>query len=123
MVQRFSKLQRIDQRPAGPVVPVQLVQVLARDQERGDALAIVPDTDLGQIAAAAQKKRSSKYVRGLKTAHVQSNHLLSCFFRGDAIEKKAVSEGFAPLGHFPGHQLRPAKVIKLMAFFLSKTPF
>ena len=56
MVQRFPELQRIDQRPAGPIIPVQLVQILAGDQKRSNPSAIVADPHITQITAVAQKE-------------------------------------------------------------------
>jgi len=53
MVQRFPKLQRIDQGLAGPVIPVQLVQILAGDQKRSNPSAIVADPHITQITAVA----------------------------------------------------------------------
>jgi len=53
MVQRFPKLQRIDQGMSGPVIPVQLVQILAGDQKRSNPSAIVADPHITQITAVA----------------------------------------------------------------------
>jgi hypothetical protein len=71
VVQRLSELNRVDQGTAGPVVPVQAVQVLACDQERCDTFAVVPDTDLGQIAAAGQQISPSEDVCGFKAGGLQ----------------------------------------------------
>jgi len=71
MVQGFPELHRIDQGLAGPIFPVQLVQVLAGDQERGDPFSVVAYADLCQITAACQQKRTSEDVRGFKTAGFQ----------------------------------------------------
>jgi hypothetical protein len=56
MVQRFSKLQRIDQGAASPVVAVKALQILSGDQESGDPPAVVSDPHLGQLGPAAQQK-------------------------------------------------------------------
>jgi len=77
MVQRFPKLQRIDQGLARPVIPVQLVQILAGDQKRSNPSAVVADPHIAQITAVAQKERSSKNVGGLKAVGFQVSHLLS----------------------------------------------
>jgi hypothetical protein len=47
-------LDRIDQGTAGPVVSVETIQVIARNQERSDAFAAFPDPDFGQVATACQ---------------------------------------------------------------------
>jgi len=59
-------LQRVDQGPAGPIVPIQLGKVFAGNQKRGDPPAVVSDADLGQLSAACQQKCPSKNVRGLQ---------------------------------------------------------
>ena len=51
---------------AAPVTAVQPIQILAGNQERGDAAVGGEDPDLGQIAAAGQQKRPSEDVRGLQ---------------------------------------------------------
>jgi hypothetical protein len=56
VVQAFSKLNRIDQGPAAPVVAVQTVQVRTGDQERGNASAVGSDPHPVQTAAHAQQK-------------------------------------------------------------------
>jgi hypothetical protein len=56
MIQGFSQLHRVDQRPAGPVIAVQPVQVLSRDQKRGDPPAVVSDPHPVQPGAHAQQK-------------------------------------------------------------------
>ncbi len=80
MVQRFSKLQRIDQSLPGPVIPVQLVQILAGNQKRSNPSAVAADAHITQITAVAQKERSSKNVRRLKAVGFQTSHLLSLDF-------------------------------------------
>jgi hypothetical protein len=55
VVQAFSQLYRVDQSPAAPVIAVQTVQIIARDQKRGDAAAVGPNPNARQIAAAGQK--------------------------------------------------------------------
>ena len=77
MVQRFPKLQRIDQGLAVSILFVQLIQPPAGEQERGNRFAIVPEADPTQLTASAQKKRSSKNIRGLKAVAFQVSHLLS----------------------------------------------
>jgi hypothetical protein len=71
VVQRLSELYRVDQGAAAPVVPVQAVQVLTRDQKRCDTLAVGSDADLGQIAAAGQQISPSEDVRGFKADRLQ----------------------------------------------------
>jgi hypothetical protein len=71
VVQRLSELYRIDQGTAAPVVPVQAVQILARNQERCDAFAVVSDADLGQVATAGQQISPSEDVRGFKADGLQ----------------------------------------------------
>jgi hypothetical protein len=56
VIQRFSKLHRIDQGPASPVVAVVPVQIMAADQKRGNPPAVVPDPDPVQPGAHAQQK-------------------------------------------------------------------
>jgi hypothetical protein len=68
VVQAFAKLHRIDQRPAGPVIVVQLVQILSCDQECGDPPAVSPDPDLIQPASHAQQKRAFKQIGYFKAA-------------------------------------------------------
>ena len=72
MVQRFSELQRIDQGPAVSILFVQSIQATAGEQEAGNSFAIVPEADPAQLTTPAQKKRSSKNVRGLKAVGFQS---------------------------------------------------
>jgi hypothetical protein len=74
MVQRFSKLHRVDQGPAGPIVPVKPFQVVTRNKEGCDALSIVADPDVGQVTAHAQQKCAPEKVCGLQTD--QKNHPL-----------------------------------------------
>jgi hypothetical protein len=123
VVQRFPQLQRIDQDSTGPIVPVQLVQILARDQKRCDAFAVVSDAHLGQVTAAAQKIRSSEDIRGLKTAHVQSNHLLSCFFREDAIEKESRFRGACPSGTLSRPSTETCTVTEVDGLFPAENSF
>jgi hypothetical protein len=68
MVQRFPKLQRIDQGLAVSILFVQFIQTPAGEQERGNPFAIAPEADLAQFTTCAQKKRTSKNIRGLKAA-------------------------------------------------------
>jgi hypothetical protein len=56
VVQRFSELHRVDQGTACPVIAVQTVQILSRDQKSGDLSAVVADPDLIQSATHAQQK-------------------------------------------------------------------
>ena len=76
MVQRFPKLQRINQGLAVSILLVQFIQAPAGEQERGNPFAIVPEVDPAQLTTPAQKKRSSKNVRGLKAVGFQVSHLL-----------------------------------------------
>ncbi len=82
MVQRFPELQRIDQGLTISVISIQLVQILARDQKRGDAFAVVSDAHLGQVTAAAQKIRPSEDVLGFKAVCFQMSHLLPAAPKG-----------------------------------------
>ncbi len=68
MVQAFTKLQRINQRPAGTIIAVKSLQVGACDQERGNPPAVVADPDFGQIAAHAKQKCAFKQVGHFKGA-------------------------------------------------------
>ena len=76
MVQRFSKLQRVDQGLPVSILFVQLIQVPAGEQERGNPSAISPEADPAQLTTPAQKKCPSKNVRGLKAVGFQVSHLL-----------------------------------------------
>jgi hypothetical protein len=62
MVQRFSKLHRVDQRPAGPVIALKPVQVLSRDQKRGNPPAVVSDPHPVETCAHAQQKRTLEQI-------------------------------------------------------------
>jgi hypothetical protein len=68
MVQRFSKLHRVDQGPAGPVIAVQSVQVLSRDQKRGDPPAVVSDLHPVETCTHAQQKRTFEQIGDFKAA-------------------------------------------------------
>jgi hypothetical protein len=68
VVQRFSKLQRIDQGTAGPVVAVKAFQVLSRKQEGGDPPAVVSDPHFGQLRPAAQQKRTFEQIGHFESA-------------------------------------------------------
>jgi hypothetical protein len=72
----------------------------------------------------AQKECPSKNVRGLKAVGFHVSHLLSVldFFGEIRYKKKAVSKGYRLLEPSLGHQLRPAKVMKLMALFPAELP-
>jgi hypothetical protein len=65
---------------------VQFIQAPADEQEAGNRLAlpvtlcVIPKADPAQLTTSAQKKRSSKNVRGLKAAGFQVTHLLSLDF-------------------------------------------
>ena len=76
MVQRFSALQRVDQRLAVPILFIQLTQTPAGEQERGNRPAISSEADPAQLTTPAQKIRSSKNIRGLKAVGFQVSHLL-----------------------------------------------
>jgi len=71
VVQRFPKLQRVDQGLAVSILFVQLIQAFTGNQKRSDSFAIIPNPDTTQFSTPAQKKRPSKYVRGLKTVFNQ----------------------------------------------------
>jgi hypothetical protein len=89
MVQRFSELQRIDQGLAGSILFVQPVQAFTGNQKHSDSLAIIPEPDPAQFSTPTQKKRSSKYVRGLKAVGFQVAHLLSeLIFWGRCVRKR-----------------------------------
>ena len=77
MVQRYPELQRVDQSLAVSILFVQLIQTPAGEQERGNPSAISPEPDPAQLTTPAQKKRSSKNIRGLKAVGFQVSHLLS----------------------------------------------
>jgi hypothetical protein len=66
VIKRLPELKRVHQGLAAPVVPVQLVQAVARDQKRGDPLAVVSNPDSAKIPALAQKERPPEDIRGLK---------------------------------------------------------
>ena len=76
MVQRFPEVQRIDQGLAVSILLIQFIQAPAGEQETGNRFAIAPEADSAQLSTPAQKKRSSKNVRGLKAACFQVSHLL-----------------------------------------------
>ena len=80
MVQRFPKLQRIDQGLPVSILFIQLIQAPAGEQERGNTSTIVPEADPAQLTTSAQKERSSKNIRGLKAVAFQVSHLLSLDF-------------------------------------------
>jgi hypothetical protein len=50
---------------------VQSIQATAREQEAGSSFAVFPEADPAQFTPPAQKKRSSKNVRGLKAVFNQ----------------------------------------------------
>jgi hypothetical protein len=62
VIQRFSKLHRVDQGTARPVIAVQLVQVGAGDQKRGDPPAVIAHPDPVQPGAHAQQKCAFKQI-------------------------------------------------------------
>jgi len=64
-------LDRIDQSTAGTVVPVETVQVIARNQEGRNTFAALPHPDLGQVATAGKQVSPSEDVRGLKAGGFQ----------------------------------------------------
>ncbi len=76
MVQRFPKLQRIDQSLAVSILFVQPIQAFTGNQKRSDSLAIILEADPAQLTTLAQKKRPSKNVRDLKAVGFQVSHLL-----------------------------------------------
>jgi len=76
MVQRFPKLERIDQGLAVSILFIQSIQAFTGNQKRSNSFAITPEADPAQLSTPAQKKRSSKNVRGLKAACFQGFHLL-----------------------------------------------
>ncbi|CAB1065846.1 hypothetical protein D1BOALGB6SA_10645 [Olavius sp. associated proteobacterium Delta 1] len=80
MVQRFPELQRIDQGLAVSILFIKLIQAPAGEQERGNPFTIVPKADSVQLTTSAQKKRSSKNIRGLNAVGFQINHLLCLDF-------------------------------------------
>jgi hypothetical protein len=80
VVQRFPKLQRVDQGLTVSILFVQAIQAPAGELEAGNSSAVVPEADPAQLTTPAQKKRSSKNVRGLKAVGFQVSHLLSLDF-------------------------------------------
>ena len=74
MVQRFPKLQRIDQGMAVSILFVQSIQTFTGNQKRGNSFAIIPKPDPAQLATSAQKECPSKNVRGFQFD--QKNHPL-----------------------------------------------
>jgi len=76
MVQRFPKLQRIDQGLAVSILFVQPVQAFTGNQKRSDSLAISPEADPAQLTTPAQKECPSKNIRGFKAVGFQVTHLL-----------------------------------------------
>jgi len=76
VVQRFPELQRVDQGLAVSILFVQSIQASAGEQEAGNSFAVVPEADPAQLTTPAQKKRSSKNIRGLKVVSFQVSHLL-----------------------------------------------
>jgi hypothetical protein len=80
MVQRFPKLQRIDQGLAVSILLIQSIQACTGNQKRSDSSAIIPEPDPAQLSPPAQKKCPSKYVRGFKAGCFQMSHLLSLYF-------------------------------------------
>jgi hypothetical protein len=80
MVQRFPKLQRIDQGLAVSILLIQSIQACTGNQKRSDSSAIVPEPDPAQLTTSAQKECPSKNVRGLKAVGFQYHHLLSLDF-------------------------------------------
>jgi hypothetical protein len=77
MIQRFPKLQRIDQGLTVSILFVQSIQAFTANQKRSDSFAIVAEPDPAQLSTPAQKECPSKNVRGLKTVYLQVAHLLS----------------------------------------------
>jgi hypothetical protein len=82
MVQRFPKMQRIDQGLAVSILFIQLIQTPACEQERGNPFTIGSEADPAQLTTSAQKKRSSKNIRGLKAVCFQMSHLLPAASKG-----------------------------------------
>ena len=78
MVQRFPELQRVDQGLAVSIFFIQLIQAPPGEQERGNPFTIFPKADSVQLTTVAQKERSSKNVRGLKTVF---NQKITPFFK------------------------------------------
>jgi len=77
VVQRFPKLQWVDQGLAVSVLLIQRIQAPAGEQERSYRFTIAPEADPTQLSTPAQKECPSKNVRGLKAAFFQVSHLLS----------------------------------------------
>jgi hypothetical protein len=134
MVQRFSKLQGIHQGLTIPVLNIKLINAFAFDQKTHDLPGIFLKPDIRQLSSLAQKKRASKNIRGLQTVWIQNAHLLPIgravvirrrvlIFSGRFDRKRNGSGGANLWIASLGHQLRLAKVQRLMAFFLPKIPF
>jgi hypothetical protein len=77
VVQRFPKLQRVDQGLTVSILFVQSIQAFTGNQKRSNSFAIIPKPDPAQLSPPAQKECPSKNVRGLKAACFQVSHLLS----------------------------------------------
>jgi hypothetical protein len=77
MVQRFPKLQRIDQGLAVSILFIQSIQAFTGNQKRSNSFAIIPEPHPAQLSTPAQKKCPSKNIRGLKAVGFQVSHLLS----------------------------------------------
>ena len=83
---------------------VKSVQVVAADFKGGYASGAVLDPDAAQITTLAQEECTDEDVRRLVMLDI--NHLLSCFFPGDTIEKESGFKGIYPSeASFAGHQL------------------
>ena len=78
MIQRFPKLQRIDQGLAISILFVQSIQAVTGNQKYCDRLAVIPEPDPAQFTTLAQEECASKNIRGLKAFGFQVSHLLSC---------------------------------------------
>jgi len=71
MVQRFPKLQRIDQGLTVSILLIQLIQPPTCEQECGNPFAVVAHADCAQFPTLAQKKCASKDIRSFKAVFDQ----------------------------------------------------
>jgi hypothetical protein len=72
VIQTFSQLDRVDQRPAATVIAVQTVKVRTGDQKRGDPAAVGSDPNARQAATAGQKVCATEQIRHFNGAFQRS---------------------------------------------------
>jgi hypothetical protein len=71
VVQRFPELHRINKRMAVDVGPVMFMQIMTGEHEGRYLLPVLPEPDVREITAHADKECPSKDVRGLKAGCCQ----------------------------------------------------